>query len=559
MSYIALYRKWRPLVFENVVEQSHVVQTLRNSVVAGRIAHAYLFCGTRGTGKTTMAKIFSRAINCTNPKNGDPCNECEVCKGILTENILDVIEIDAASNNGVDNIREIRDEVAYSPTTAKYKVYIIDEVHMLSTGAFNALLKTLEEPPQHVVFILATTDPQKLPATILSRCQRFDFRRITVESIAEHISSIAVESGVSIQKEAARLIAKISDGAMRDGISILDQCISQGRKEISYEMVLEVVGIVNETFIAEVIDCISNKDIRKVLGLIERLIMDGKDIAQFVTDLIFCFRNLLICKIDNNPGQIIEASTEALDWLKEQCSHFEREEIVFIIKDFSSLGAAIKWAAHPRVLVEVALIKICEGRFNSSESSLQERITNLESKLNNSEYVSKLSSQENKQEYLIKPSSLVINSQSTQNNVSSEKGLKEPFINRLKEVNSHKNANTKSLELWAEIIEELKKNGRMAIYTNLLGTRAIELNSKFIGIVFASGSSFNKMLISKVENLEVLEAAISKKLGKEMRVKCIDEDDSDTEDSRANEEDAFVDKARSIADKLNMTINIIDE
>ncbi|HQA57033.1 MAG TPA: DNA polymerase III subunit gamma/tau, partial [Acetivibrio sp.] len=272
MAYLALYRKWRPLVFEDVVEQEHVVKTLRNSINTGRIAHAYLFSGTRGTGKTTMAKIFSRAVNCLNPKDGDPCNECEICKGILNGSLLDVIEIDAASNNGVDNVRELRDEVVYTPSKAKYKVYIIDEVHMLSTGAFNALLKTLEEPPSHVIFILATTEPHKLPATILSRCQRFDFRRISVDSIAKRIEYIAGESGVDIKEDASRLIAKLSDGALRDAISILDQCISLGNKELTYEDVLKVVGLVTDTFIVEVVDNIKNQDVGKVLEAVNRLV-----------------------------------------------------------------------------------------------------------------------------------------------------------------------------------------------------------------------------------------------------------------------------------------------
>ncbi|HPU41417.1 MAG TPA: DNA polymerase III subunit gamma/tau, partial [Acetivibrio clariflavus] len=301
MSYLALYRKWRPMVFEDVVEQEHVVKTLKNSILAGRIAHAYLFCGTRGTGKTTMAKIFSRAINCLNSKDGDPCNECEICKGILNGSLLDVIEIDAASNNSVDNVREIRDEVVYTPSKARYKVYIIDEVHMLSTGAFNALLKTLEEPPGHVVFILATTEPHKLPATILSRCQRFDFRRIPVESIVKRIGYIAENSGVSIEEEGLRLIARMSDGALRDAISILDQCISLGNKHLTYEDVLSIVGIVNNTFVADVVDAINTKEVDRVLQLINVLVMDGKNITQFVSDLILYYRNLLICSTSKNP------------------------------------------------------------------------------------------------------------------------------------------------------------------------------------------------------------------------------------------------------------------
>jgi DNA polymerase-3 subunit gamma/tau len=318
MSYIALYRKWRPLVFEDVVEQEHVVKTLKNAVKSARIAHAYLFCGTRGTGKTSMAKIFSRAINCLNPRDGDPCNECDICRGILSGSLLDVIEIDAASNNSVDNIRDIRDEVIYTPSSAKYKVYIIDEVHMLSSGAFNALLKTLEEPPSHAVFILATTEPHKLPATILSRCQRFDFRRIPIESIMGRLDRIAEASGVSLHKEASKLIAKMADGALRDAISILDQCMAVGAKEVSYEDVLTVVGIVNDTFISEIVDAINSKDINHILKMVEKLVMDGKDISKFVSDLVLYYRNLLICKITDKPEEIIDVTPDAVENMKRR-------------------------------------------------------------------------------------------------------------------------------------------------------------------------------------------------------------------------------------------------
>jgi len=318
MAYLALYRKWRPMLFKDVVEQEHVVRTLKNSVSEGRIAHAYLFCGTRGTGKTTMAKILSRAVNCLEPKDGDPCNTCEICTGIAAGSILDVVEIDAASNNSVDNIRDLRDEVIYSPSKARYKVYIIDEVHMLSTGAFNALLKTLEEPPPHVVFILATTEPHKLPGTILSRCQRFDFRRIPVDSIAARVEFIAGESGIKINRDASKLIARLSDGALRDAISILDQCMSLGNKELAFDDVLGVVGMVNDTFIADVVDAVKNSEIQKILNLIEHLVMEGKNISQFVSELILYYRNLLICSSTDKPHEIIEASSDTVKKMKSQ-------------------------------------------------------------------------------------------------------------------------------------------------------------------------------------------------------------------------------------------------
>jgi len=547
MSYIALYRKWRPLVFEDVVEQEHVVKTLKYSVQQQRIAHAYLLCGTRGTGKTTMAKILARAINCLEPKNGDPCNTCEICKGILSENILDVVEIDAASNNSVDNIREIRDEVIYAPSQCKYKVYIIDEVHMLSTGAFNALLKTLEEPPKHVVFILATTDPHKLPATILSRCQRFDFRRISIESIVERLNIISKESNTELQIDAARLIAKMSDGALRDAISILDQCISIGTKEINYNDVLSIVGIVNDTFIADMIDAVTSKDINKILGLINELMMSGKDIPQFVSDLVFYYRNLLICKITNTTKDVIEASVDTLEKMVKLSSRLGKDEIMSIIKELSQMEAGLKWSAHPRINLEVALIKLCEGNLNPDLLSIQERLTALENKLSKGNFnpvatpmvENRAPVQDRKPEI-------------SKSNTLNEKKAPENFVFK-----------GKYLEVWNDVIIEFKKIGRLSLYTNLMDTKAVELDSKFIGIIFSSGSSFSRVLVSKAENLELVQAYLGKKLGKEVRVKCIDEGDLKEVQATApienTEETDFIEKAQGLADRFKMPLNILDE
>ncbi|MDX1358939.1 MAG: DNA polymerase III subunit gamma/tau, partial [Clostridia bacterium] len=295
MSYIALYREWRPTTFEEVIEQEHVTRTLKNAVKTGRIAHAYLFCGTRGTGKTTMAYIMSRAVNCLDPQDGSPCNKCDICKGILNNTNMDVIEMDAASNNGVENIRSIRDEVAYAPAQSKYKVYIIDEVHMLSTGAFNALLKTLEEPPSHVIFILATTEPHRLPATVLSRCQRYDFHRISADGIIQRLNQILEEKDVSITERAMRIIARVANGALRDAISLLDQCLSSGVREIGVDDVLVCAGILQDEAAADIAQAAYDKDVPRVLEITDAVLMQGKSPAQFITSLIYYFRNLLIC------------------------------------------------------------------------------------------------------------------------------------------------------------------------------------------------------------------------------------------------------------------------
>jgi DNA polymerase III subunit gamma/tau len=552
MSYIALYRKWRPLVFEDVVEQEHVVKTLKNSVTTGRIVHAYLFCGTRGTGKTTMAKIFSRAINCLQPKDGDPCNECEICRGILSDSLLDVIEIDAASNNSVDNVRGIRDEVVYAPTQAKYKVYIIDEVHMLSIGAFNALLKTLEEPPEHVVFILATTDPHKLPATILSRCQRFDFRRISVESIMGRITSISQASGVDIHKEAARMIARMAEGALRDAISILDQCIALGNADISYLDVLKVVGIVNDDFIADIVDAILAREVDRILELVDRLTLEGKDITQFVADLVMYYRNLLICKVTGKPEEILEVAPESIQRLKIQGAGLGREEIIFIVKELSALESAMKWSLHPRILLEVTLIKICEHSFSAVDDSVLERLAALESKVSKG-----LIAAPEKGQGEARPN---IGRVEVREAVTEKK----PSPNQPKPAAGNVKAG-KGLEIWGNITRELKDMGRMVIYSNILSTRAVELENGIIGVVFAKdATAINRMLISKTENLEVLEGLLSSKLGREVRVKCLNEEDlaaagSESQDKPPEEKDEFMEKAEALGKRLNMPINVIDE
>lgn len=552
MSYLALYRKWRPMVFEDVVEQEHVVKTLKNSISAGRIAHAYLFCGTRGTGKTTMAKIFSRAINCENSVNGDPCNECEICKGILNGSLLDVIEIDAASNNSVDNVREIRDEVVYSPSKARYKVYIIDEVHMLSSGAFNALLKTLEEPPAHVVFILATTEPHKLPATILSRCQRFDFRRIPVESIVKRIEHIAKSSEVSIDDEGLKLIARMSDGALRDAISILDQCISLGNKHLTYDDVLSVVGIVNNTFIADIVDAIKAREVDKVLHLINVLVMDGKNITQFVSDIVLYYRNLLICSTSKKPEEIIEVSKEMLQRMKEQCEGMSNLEITSIIKELSALEATMKWSTHARVLLEVALIKLCENPVDSSDAGLNERIEFLEKKIND----------------MLVNGVKVSNSTSGNVNVDNKKQQLSDSDHKKKVQSGVDNGielknlagSMKGLDVWADILDDLKQNGRMALYSYLLDTKAVEIDDRIIGIVFPPEKSPCKITASKVENAEVIENYLSKRLGKEVRIKCIDSEDIiEDKKEKGNDGDELLKKAQVIAQELNTPLDILDE
>ncbi|MDY5210964.1 DNA polymerase III subunit gamma/tau, partial [Intestinibacter sp.] len=316
----ALYRVYRPKNFSDVVGQEHIVRTLKNQIENNNVGHAYLFCGTRGTGKTSTAKIFSRAVNCTNLHNDEPCNECESCREILEDKTMDVVEIDAASNNSVDDIRELRENVKYSPAKSKYKVYIIDEVHMLSQGAFNALLKTLEEPPSYVIFILATTEPHKIPATILSRCQRFDFKRVTVKDISERMKYICEKEGIDADEKALNLIARNSQGALRDALSILDQCISFQGHTISYNDVIELLGSVNIEQLFDLAESIIKEDTKKSLQILNDFIVWGKDVRNLVNDLIDHFRNLMVCKISNDLDDIISLPEETIDLLKQQAT-----------------------------------------------------------------------------------------------------------------------------------------------------------------------------------------------------------------------------------------------
>lgn len=379
MSYTALYRKFRPGEFEDVKGQDHISKTLQNQIKAGRIGHAYLFCGTRGTGKTSVAKIFAKAVNCERPVDGSPCGVCETCKAISAGTSMNVIEIDAASNNGVDNIREIREEVAYRPTEGKYKVYIIDEVHMLSIGAFNALLKTLEEPPEYVIFILATTEVHKIPITIMSRCQRYDFKRITIDTIADRLTDLMQKEGIEVEERAIRYIAKAADGSMRDALSLLDQCIAfyLGEK-LTYDHVLEVLGAVDTEVFSKLLRELLNRDVTKVLKSLEDLIMQGRELGQLATDFTWYLRNLLLVKSSDNMEDVLDVSTENLQQLKEEAQMIEYDALIRYIRIFSELSNQLKYATQKRVLLEVTLIKLCKPEMEMNQDSLLERIRAVE-------------------------------------------------------------------------------------------------------------------------------------------------------------------------------------
>lgn len=384
MAYTALYRKFRPNEFEDVRGQEHIVQTLRNQVKAERIGHAYLFCGTRGTGKTTIAKILAKAVNCEHPVDGSPCNTCSVCQSIQNQTSMNVIEIDAASNNGVDNIREIIEEVQYSPTEGKYKVYIIDEVHMLSPGAFNALLKTLEEPPSYVIFILATTEAHKIPITILSRCQRYDFRRITVDVIAGRLQELLDKEQIEAEERAVQYVAKAGDGSMRDALSLLDRCIAfyLGEK-LTYDKVLEVLGAVDIEIFSKLFRSLIKNSVTECMAILEELVVRGRELGQVVTDFIWYLRNLLLVKTSEDAASVVDVSTEHYQQMVEEAAMTDMEVIIRYIRIMSELSNQIRYATQKRVLIEVALIKLCCPVTEKDYEGLVNRIQVLEQKLEN--------------------------------------------------------------------------------------------------------------------------------------------------------------------------------
>lgn len=382
MSYMALYRKFRPQGFQDVKGQEALVRTLKNQIQADRIGHAYLFCGTRGTGKTTVAKIFAKAVNCEHPKEGSPCGTCSMCREIGEGSSMNVMEIDAASNNGVDNIREIREEVSYRPAKGRYKVYIIDEVHMLSAGAFNALLKTLEEPPEYVIFILATTEVHKIPVTILSRCQRYDFRRIDSGTIAERLQELVEKEGLQVEEKAIRYIARMGDGSMRDALSLLDQCSAfYLGEQLTYEHVLEVLGAVDQSVFGKLLEELLAGEVKRVIQTVEELVLQGRELTQMTIDFTWYLRNLLLVTEGEEAAELLEISGEQFRQLQSLRKKVEDETLFHYIRVFSELSNQMKFSGQKRILLEMALIRLCRPEMEKKEDALWDRLRRMEQRL----------------------------------------------------------------------------------------------------------------------------------------------------------------------------------
>ena len=503
----ALYRVYRPKNFSDVIGQEHIVRTLKNQIENNNVGHAYLFCGTRGTGKTSTAKIFSRAVNCTNLHNDEPCNECENCREILEDKTMDVVEIDAASNNSVDDIRELRENVKYSPAKSKYKVYIIDEVHMLSQGAFNALLKTLEEPPSYVIFILATTEPHKIPATILSRCQRFDFKRVTVKDISSRMKYICEKEGIEADEKALNLIARNSQGALRDALSILDQCISFEGNKISYNDVIELLGSVNIEQLFDLAESIIKEDTRKSLQILNDFIIWGKDVRNLVNDLIDHFRNLMVCKISNDLDEIISLPEETIDLLKQQAETIDTNNLIRILNILSEAQDGMKISSNPRVLMEVTMMKIAQPMFDESKEALIKRIENLEQKIESGNIkVNHISTNQTVDNF---------NENNQQNNNTVEKQEDENI-----EYENLKGDDIKLVEKsWKKILQKMKEDKNQVIRALLQDVDSFNISEDTLYIIFTDNYSFAKSRLDSPATIQYVEKVIREVLNRSFSVK----------------------------------------
>ena len=513
MGYTALYRKFRPLNFAEIVGQEHITRTLRNQIIADRVGHAYLFNGGRGTGKTSAAKVLARAINCLNPKDGEPCNECEICRGAINGSLTDIVEMDAASNNSVEDIRSIREEVNFLPTKAKYRVYIIDEVHMLSTGAFNALLKTLEEPPEHVKFILATTEPQKLPATILSRCQRFDFKRISNENIIKRLTTVCEKSNIEITKEALNIIAVLSEGAMRDALSILERCIQDGDNKIDEDKIKDLVGIPKITYIAKITEAITNYDVTQALENVDVVLTEGKDINNLVWELIKYVKDILVYKA---AGRLDLYSEEEIEKIKEISEKVSKEDLIDIVYKLSELENEIKWSTQKTIMLQAGIIKLCSKQAKIG-NNIEERIEKIEKYLRSGNGIN-MGTASMAQNNVRQVNAMPVN------NVSSGSVQQRKTTNATSKTSNIKTKkySSKAAEFWPEIVRDLKQNGKIVLYTNLMDTRATEINDMTIGIEFPKGmTAFGKTVLEKQENIREISDMVSIACGKEMQIKYI--------------------------------------
>lgn len=528
MAYQALYRTWRPMVFDDVAGQEHITKTLKNEIKTGNLAHAYLFCGTRGTGKTSTAKILARAVNCLNPKDGNPCNECEICKGILDDSILDVVEMDGASRNKVENIREIIDDVAFLPTRAKKKVYIIDEVHMVTTQAFNALLKTLEEPPEHVLFILATTELNKIPPTVLSRCQRFDFKRITQSAITDRLKKIADASGRKITPEALQMVAELGDGSMRDSLSILEQVLGYTNEEIGYDELLSIMGIADHDALFSLCQSIAENDGGQALSVFDSVIENGKEPEVFIDRLTHFLRDVLVTKITRDPEQIVNTSKEHLTKMKSLAEAFSREKLIFALKTLNEAIVSAKASGYGRTVYELALVKLSEPAYDNSFEALLARIANLEARLSGTGVVS-----------VAEKTSNVSDAPPWDEPVATEPTQAPPVaFQKEKQPITEEKTKTESgsfIDRFDEIKEYIRAHGGAPVLPHINRATPMMLQNR-LSLVFPKDAMMNKTVVARAGNLELIQIAVKAVTGEDVSVQCLSEKEAGI---KGGESDAF--------------------
>lgn len=503
MAYQAIYRKWRPDVFEDIVGQSHITETLKNQIITGKIGHAYLFCGTRGTGKTTAAKVFAKAVNCMNNQSGSPCNECEICRGISDGSIMDVTEIDAASNNGVDNIREIREDTKYVAAAAKYRIYIIDEVHMLSQGAFNALLKTLEEPPEHVIFILATTEAHKVPQTILSRCQRFDFKRIKPSDIILRLKEIAYNDGIKISEDGYTCLARLGDGSMRDALSVTERVVATANgEEITQKTITDILGIAPLDTEFAMADGIIEANTEKIFEIIAQVVDEGRDLHVFVDSVIKHFRDLLVCKLSDKPEMLLDYSAEDIQKFRAQAEKTSFEKISAVIHELNDVKAEAKWIKAPRIMYELSFIKLCVPELDASEKALVSRISAVEEKI--------------KEGISVVQTVQVVQEEKKKEPVKDKKVSKKLY-NPIPESELHsENPIVKAAKKWDKIAQIITKN--MPYLMTAIANRQITVDADGIILLFDKNTEELSKNIAD-SNKSLIESNFIKASGTDCRVK----------------------------------------
>ena len=555
MGYTALYREWRPKTFDDVVGQEHITTTLKNEIINDRIAHAYLFCGTRGTGKTSTAKVMAKALNCLNLQDGEPCNECEMCKKINEGLAIDVTELDAASNNGIDKIRDIIDDTKYPPQEAKYKVYIMDEVHMLSVGAVNAFLKTLEEPPKNVIFILATTDPQKLPITILSRCQRFDFKRINHKEVSARLRRITEAQNIDCEDKSLDLIARVCDGAMRDALSILDQAIAMGENEIDYNDLVSILGLVTNEYLFDITNSIIERNIEKSMIIVDKLVYSGKDMQLFIKDLIAHFRNLLMIKVTTNPEEVLDMSLENITLVREQGRKIRVEEIMRDIRILQEAEANSKMSKQSRLYLELSIIKMCKIEYDTSNEVILSRMNRLEEDLKNGKVQIVSNSSVDESENYINNTGTIRNDSNQKREATSSKKIENKIAGNGEAVNEGFNTESKLTiddvaRAWAEILEMFKAMRARIIHASLITGKPYSFKNGVLTIGFNELYSQSKPRLENQQYRETVNEIFSKVLREKVIVNY----------TIIKEKEDLVDKEQMLKDKIEgIPFEVYDE